>query len=754
MYKILTRRKISYYLFLPLLTLLFLTFFIINKTFIIGEFKDVNITYAYYTSFLIGNSVNEKVKGYKLKIENQTDSKQNIVILFTDKEESIFSISEIKDGVLVNYILERVIGEKLFSDNERRFYLDLNSGEHKYFQTKGEFDKNTVKVLDVQEYHLILMLKDAMWNGAFLFLILNVVYIICISSVIEDKKSSFISFFPFLFASQLDLDIITSVIHILNPEHTVYASIIYAFFIFCLLLYFFYSFSLEKLDNIQYLYIFSFLNILLLGLVNEFHLVESDIANIYELISLCVLLPCNISTLSFRQSMKLIDQYQRDYHNFTYEEISSLPNVKVLKKKTKRLIDQHIEFTLCAIEIDNFSLHIPYVTYSEKRNFSASINNYIHNIISNEDTLIIDECNLDVNRLAILNDGVFCFVLLGSDTENIVRITENILTCMNRSYAFNNFNVDISSKIGICNFPKDSNQFDGLLNKTFHALNEYKSIVKPYNQFDSLNVFYKQMNLILLSELKLAIISDELELFHQVQMSLENNTIYGSELLVRWNHPKYGYIPPETFISISEEAGLINQLTRWVINKAFYQQRKIFNQGFSHKFSVNISARDITQSDLVHYICELSEQYKVPLEYLSIELTETSFVQDMNILIKFLVELRKKGIDVSIDDYGTGYSSLSYLSKLPFTELKIDREFIRFLLTDEKQQNIVKSTTSLSKNLGLKVVAEGVENKETLNFLSAYGVDVCQGFYFSKPLKFDDHIQYINSFENTKFVID
>ncbi len=464
---------------------------------------------------------------------------------------------------------------------------------------------------------------------------------------------------------------------------------------------------------------------------------------------ICILLNALSFTL-FSISLKFRMNYKRkhEYFSLTHDQTSNLPNINFLKIKLNELFNSHQEFTLCAIEIYKYSSYIPYITYDEKKTFHKKLTNIINAQLMTENVFTLEPKSNSKN-LACLKEGVFAFVILNNNECEINNILNCLINKIQHTYTFNYFKINIEVKFGTCTYPNDSHQFDSLINKSFQALNESRTNSNPIHKFDALNSFNRQMHMSLVNDLKNAIEENNLELFHQPQISLKNNKIHGSELLVRWNHPKFGFIPPETFISLAEEVGLIHELTKWVLNEAFKQQRILLSQGIFNNFSVNISAHDISQVSFTSDICRLAKLHNVPMHFLSIELTESALVSDLNSLKDLMLELKQFNINVSIDDYGTGYSSLSYLSKLPFSELKIDRDFIRNISSDIRLQKIVKATTEMAKSLDLIIVAEGVETPETISLLRAYGVDICQGFYYSKPLPFNDFIHYMHVNESS-----
>ncbi|MGI2110103.1 EAL domain-containing protein [Shewanella frigidimarina] len=238
----------------------------------------------------------------------------------------------------------------------------------------------------------------------------------------------------------------------------------------------------------------------------------------------------------------------------------------------------------------------------------------------------------------------------------------------------------------------------------------------------------------LINELKVAIEQNQLVLYYQPKLNLAKQKITHVEALVRWNHPARGIIPPDTFIPIAEKTMQMDALTRWVITEAMDQYHRWQLLGINMCIAVNISAENLKDEQFCHWVINALAEHNVPVAAMTLEITEDAVVSDPELAVKQLTLLRKNGLTLSIDDYGTGYSSLAQLKQLPVDELKIDKSFVQKLLENEADQIIVQSTLQLAHNLGLKVVAEGIEDKATLEWLTKLNCEMGQGFYLSRPL--------------------
>ena len=217
-------------------------------------------------------------------------------------------------------------------------------------------------------------------------------------------------------------------------------------------------------------------------------------------------------------------------------------------------------------------------------------------------------------------------------------------------------------------------------------------------------------------------------------MTISGGRLAAAEALLRWRHPSRGTIPPDEFVALAERTGLIRPLTRWVLDHALRQCRAWLDAGFIMPVAVNASMQDVHDPNLPDEIERLLDKWQLPPGCLRIEVTEGTLMADAHRTLEVLGRLRSLGIEIAVDDFGTGYSSLAYLGRLPVNELKIDRSFVGEIQTNAPNAAIVRSTITLGHDLGLRVVAEGVEDEATWRFLQRVGCDSVQGYWISRPL--------------------
>ena len=244
-------------------------------------------------------------------------------------------------------------------------------------------------------------------------------------------------------------------------------------------------------------------------------------------------------------------------------------------------------------------------------------------------------------------------------------------------------------------------------------------------------------------ELEEAISRNELQLYYQPKVNLSTQTLSGVEALVRWNHPEKGMINPDEFIHIAEKSSLILPLTLWTLNTALRQSAAICNQHRNFLVAVNMSA-SILDKDIVDLVMGAVQTWDVPAHQLVLEVTENAIMEKPVTCLQTLKQLRSHNIILSIDDFGTGYSSFSYLKRLPVQELKIDQSFVKDMIRNANDAHIVQAMLDLGRTFGLKVIAEGIEDWDTLDRLTNMGCDHGQGYYIARPMPFDELLEWID----------
>jgi diguanylate cyclase (GGDEF)-like protein len=325
-----------------------------------------------------------------------------------------------------------------------------------------------------------------------------------------------------------------------------------------------------------------------------------------------------------------------------------------------------------------------------------------------------------------------------------------ILRVLSEPCSIEGTSIHLSASIGVASFPSDGDDADLLVQHADVAMYEAKRRHQGFVVYRPDNDGYTARRLRFAAELGVAIDERQLIVHYQPKVDLITGEAAGVEALVRWAHPELGLIPPADFISIAEDTGLIGALTMTVLDQTLERMRLWKDQGREQHVSVNLSARSLVDFDLPQAVAGLLGRHGVDGTSLTFEITETAIIADHDSAVSILTALHRLGIALSIDDFGTGYFSLSELRDLPIDEIKIDRGFVSSMSSEEKDAFIVRSTIALGKNLGLRVVAEGVEDSATLHELRWLGCDIAQGFLMSQPLHGDQVIPWLNTWQEQR----
>ena len=347
----------------------------------------------------------------------------------------------------------------------------------------------------------------------------------------------------------------------------------------------------------------------------------------------------------------------------------------------------------------------------------------------------IGRCVRNQDFIARLGGDEFTVVLEGVAGKEVVsKIAAKICDTLSQPFVFLQQKMFVTTSIGISMFPDDGQDISSLMKHADSAMFRAKENRNDY-------CFYVQgmedeiaRRMELERELRHAIGAKQLVLFYQPQIDLSNGEIMGAEALIRWQHPVHGLVPPDTFIPLAEESGLINQVSDWVLEDACQQLKRWSEAGHNLKVAVNMSSKDIQVDGFNEKLRHMIDKYDISPNMLELEITESTLMENPEELESELNAMREMGLTLAIDDFGSGFSSLNYLKRLPVDVLKIDRMFIRDLDKDENDMAIVTGVVALATSMGLQTVAEGVETIEQYHLLQELGCDTCQGYYFSKPL--------------------
>jgi diguanylate cyclase (GGDEF)-like protein len=355
-------------------------------------------------------------------------------------------------------------------------------------------------------------------------------------------------------------------------------------------------------------------------------------------------------------------------------------------------------------------------------------------------------CTTNTTMQARLGGDEFGLIFEKIKASQTNLIATSIAELFEQPFSIGGLVLDVDVSIGVAVYPDDATTQQGLIQCADIALHSVKGHHQACATYKPELNKYSVQRLNLMSELKEAIADCQLKLYYQPKLSIESNEVDSVECLVRWIHPIHGFVPPDEFIGLAEQTGAIRYVTHWVLRTALEQQKKWAAQGDSISIAVNISAVDLVDMELPSSVGHLLSEFGANPNMLTLEVTESALMGDTESATRALYKLRAMGIAISIDDFGTGFSSMAQLKKMPVNELKIDKAFVLELASNDDDKIIVNTLVSLAQNLGLKTVAEGVEDKASLNYLTKIGCTNAQGFYLSKPMPIEEFDGWFVSF--------
>lgn len=358
---------------------------------------------------------------------------------------------------------------------------------------------------------------------------------------------------------------------------------------------------------------------------------------------------------------------------------------------------------------------------------------------------VVNKKNIIISRLG---GDEFAIFVPDLKRDELDAFAMELLRALGNPFKTDEMMLEIGASIGVALYPEDGRDSHELLRSADVAMYEAKRRGCGYVFYSTAMDKHSPERLASMVELSESIRQGQMILHYQPKINLHNNQVAGFEALVRWQHPKLGLLFPDRFIPMAEVGEAIHLLSVEVLESALKQQAAWIQQGQQYTVAVNLSARNLIDDRLINALKILLNKYQITPALLELEITETALMQDPEGAIELLRKIASLGVTLSIDDYGTGYSSLSYLRRLPINTLKIDRLFVRDMLENEQDEIIVKSTISLAHNLGLKVVAEGVEDVKTLGRLRDMGCDLAQGYHISKPALWHDMALWLNKVNN------
>jgi len=423
-------------------------------------------------------------------------------------------------------------------------------------------------------------------------------------------------------------------------------------------------------------------------------------------------------------------------HLAYHDQITGVRNKISLIKRINELVssDDSMKIAILIADIDNFK----YINDAMGHNIGDQV-------LIKVSSRLKGLAGVDSTVYRLGGDG-FVIALEGyEEASSVKRLAENLLKDFKTPLDVNGSKLFITISIGVSMYPENGDGMDELLKNADIALNKAKATGK--NRV----VFYNKTMNEAVSErvniekhLRAALINNEFELYYQPQWDIAENKVSGLEALIRWKNPELGYVSPLKFINIAEDTHMIIPIGEWVLKSACMYLKGLHRQGHEElSVSVNISIVQLLQDDFVCKVNEALDYAGLNPEYLELEITESVLMESCDALVGKLKLLKDRGIKIALDDFGKGYSSLNYLKQLPISTLKIDKSFIDTIESDKKHKSLTDLIVKLGRTMGLSVVAEGVETKEQLDYLTKHKCDKVQGYLFSKPVPEEKVIEAI-----------
>jgi diguanylate cyclase (GGDEF)-like protein len=433
-------------------------------------------------------------------------------------------------------------------------------------------------------------------------------------------------------------------------------------------------------------------------------------------------------------------------HKLAYfDTLTGLPNRQLFLQQLSDAIDRarkhDTKVAALYVDLDNFKRINDTLGHNFGDVVLQTIAERLDSCIRNDDCVIRPDADESDFRLARLGGDEFVAILRDLESaDDAVAVAERIRNQLTRPVEHLGHEFVVTSSIGVSLYPDDGEDIDSLLKNADVAMYQAKNAGRNSVRFYSGTMSMRSLERLELENgLRYALQRDELDLHYQPQIDLATGKLSGVEALLRWNHPERGNIPPGSFIPLAEECGLITPLGEWVLAQACRQAKQWQDKFGEHpNIAVNISSQQFFHSDMAEVVLQMVFDAGLSPSSLQLELTETILMNDVEETVRTLAKLKKAGVSLAMDDFGTGYSSLSYLKRLPLDTLKIDRSFVSDLENNSDDAAICAAIIAMAHNLDLRVIAEGVETEEQLDYLRAQKCDEIQGFFISKPVPADE----------------
>lgn len=383
------------------------------------------------------------------------------------------------------------------------------------------------------------------------------------------------------------------------------------------------------------------------------------------------------------------------------------------------------------------------------REINDGLGHQVGDYILQEVSIRLEEAISDQDVVTRMGADEFLVIMEATNRDQAMAQAGQLLEHINGPMEVGEIRLNMNASVGVCLFPEHGGQAEELIRRAGIALDEAKrrhqflAVYQPGKDEQQLKT------LTILRDLQVAVANDDLQVFYQPKANIQERRTMGVEALVRWEHPEFGFLPPDDFIGPAEQAGTIGLITHWVLERAIIESGVWRQHGLDLVVSVNVSPVDLLDAELPNRVKSLLEHYRMPPERLCLEVTEGAVMRDTRHGVEMLNRLKALGVHLSIDDFGTGYSSLSQLKRMPVDELKIDKSFVLKLDENDDDAVIVRSTIEIGHQMALNIVAEGVETETIWYLLHELGCDIAQGYYLSKPMPPSELLSWVKKFNES-----
>ncbi|MFL0800488.1 MAG: EAL domain-containing protein [Agarilytica sp.] len=435
----------------------------------------------------------------------------------------------------------------------------------------------------------------------------------------------------------------------------------------------------------------------------------------------------------------------------SHNEITGLPNRLLFEKSVRKYVDScgddNIELLVVLLHVRRFDDVNKTLGHRNADVLLRRIGERINSVVSeSSNSLMMEQKQNDATYVAHIEGVSFCFCLVDAKKNEVMNYVDRLIKKMAEPVEFMGLALELSFLVG-CSFNEEDVDPQTLLRQAFVAFDMAHNSLSPIAIYEPTMNPYSPKRLTLMTELRSALDHDGLELYFQPQINLENGCVSGFEALLRWTHHEFGFVPPDEFIPMAEKTGLMKPLTRWVLKRAAEFCKQLDDITCDAFVSVNISALNLREPSFSEQVCDVLAALEASPQRMVLEVTETAAMIDPESALTVLRDLNTAGVRLSIDDFGTGHSSLSYIRRLPVQEIKIDRSFISEMDKNKGDATIVRTTINMCHDLGFEVVAEGVENQETLEMLKDMDCDVIQGYHIARPMSLADTVSWLTETE-------